>query len=431
MTRVDAPLIDPDDLAARLRTSPPPVILDVRWSLAGGADRAAYDGGHIPAAVFVDFDRDVCGPPGAGRHPLPEPGALQDALRRAGIDEGDDVIVVDSGDLLAAARTWWTLRWAGIESVRVLDGGMALWVGPTETTAETPAPGSFEVRPGDRQPIDADEAKGRARVGALVDVRSSERYRGESEPIDAVAGHIPGARNVADPVIVDGRMAEPEQIRSLLPIGTGPVAAYCGSGVTAARMVLAGASAGIDVDLYVGSWSEWITDAERPIATGDEGRPEPIFRHLDDDDVPWQKVKAQRNADGSESAVWEKWLAFSTDPLYLSLYARYDPGMIVRRHGHMSPHVVFVLDGSVRIGDRDCPAGTHVELPAGAAFGPIVAGSDGAVMFEVMTGDPRSWGDDPARFEAALEAAGATPLPDPPLEFPPWLADLRAHWATP
>ena len=159
--------------------------------------------------------------------------------------------------------------------------------------------------------------------------------------------------------------------------------------------------------------------------------PEPVFRHLDDAEVPWQKVKAQRNADGSESAVWEKWLAFSVDPLYLSLYARYDPGMIVRRHGHHSPHVVFVLEGSVSIGGRDCPPGTHVELPHGAAFGPIVAGPSGVVLFEVMMGDPRSWGDQPELFDEQLAAAGATALPDPPIDFPPWLADLRTHWVEP
>ena len=156
---------------------------------------------------------------------------------------------------------------------------------------------------------------------------------------------------------------------------------------------------------------------------------EPIFRHLDDPDVPWQAVKAQRNADGSESHVWEKWLAFSPDPQYLTIYARYDPGMVVRRHGHFSPHVVFVLEGEVTFGEHRCPAGTHVELPLGAAFGPVVAGPDGAVMFEVMMGDPRGWGDEPEAFEAALAAQGAEALPDPPLEFPPWLTDLRAHWA--
>jgi hypothetical protein len=157
----------------------------------------------------------------------------------------------------------------------------------------------------------------------------------------------------------------------------------------------------------------------------------PVFRHLDDPDVPWQAVKAQRNADGSESYVREKWLAFSSDPQYLSLYAQYDPGMVVRRHGHFSPHVLFVIAGDLWCGDRHCPAGTHVELPYGAAFGPLVAGSEGATLFEVMMGDPRSWGDDPAAFERALSAQGATPLPDPPLQYPAWLQDLRAHWQAP
>lgn len=159
--------------------------------------------------------------------------------------------------------------------------------------------------------------------------------------------------------------------------------------------------------------------------------PEPIFRHLDDPDVPWQAVKSQRNADGSHAHVWEKWLAFSPDPQYLSLYARYDPGMIVRRHGHLSPHIVFVISGSCTYGDIECPAGTHIELPEGAAFGPCVAGPDGAVFFEVMLGDPRSWGDQPELFDAALEAHGATALPDPPIEFPEWLSDLRANWGDP
>jgi hypothetical protein len=155
---------------------------------------------------------------------------------------------------------------------------------------------------------------------------------------------------------------------------------------------------------------------------------EPTFRHLDDADVPWQQVKRQRNADGSESSVWEKWLAFSADPPYLSLYARYDPGMIVRRHGHFSPHVLFVIDGEVWIGERHCPAGTHVELPHGAAFGPIRAGERGATLFEVMMGDPRSWGDDPESLDRVRAEHGVEPLPDVPLDFPPWLEDLRSTW---
>ena len=152
---------------------------------------------------------------------------------------------------------------------------------------------------------------------------------------------------------------------------------------------------------------------------------EPTFRHLDDPDVPWQAVKAQRNADGSLARVWEKWLAFSPDPQYLTLYARYDPGMVVRRHGHFSPHVLFVLEGEVAIGDRRCPAGTHVELPLGAAFGPIVAGPEGAVLFEVMMGDPRSFPADEAGWEGLLAERGAKQAPNPQIALPDWLEDTR------
>jgi hypothetical protein len=155
---------------------------------------------------------------------------------------------------------------------------------------------------------------------------------------------------------------------------------------------------------------------------------EPTFRHLDDPDMSWQQVKVIRNADGSTASVWEKWLAFSPDPPYLSLYARWDPGMVIRRHGHFSPHVIFVVDGDMWCGDRHCPAGTHVELPLGAAFGPFVAGSRGTVLLEVMMGDPRSWGDDPGSFLGALQERGAEALPDPPIELPGWLEDLRTRW---
>lgn len=142
----------------------------------------------------------------------------------------------------------------------------------------------------------------------------------------------------------------------------------------------------------------------------------PRFRHIDE--VPWRIVRAQRNSDGTEAYVHERWIAYSAAPQYLSLYARYDPGMIVRRHGHYSPHVLIVLEGDCWIGDRRCVAGTHVELPFGAAFGPIVAGDEGVVMFEVMMGDPRSWGDQPEQFERVLAERGVTALPHPPIEAP-------------
>ncbi len=154
-----------------------------------------------------------------------------------------------------------------------------------------------------------------------------------------------------------------------------------------------------------------VRDADGPKVPGLE----PVFRHLDDDDVPWQRVRSVRLADGTVASVWEKWLAFSADPLYLSLYARWDPGVIQRRHGHLSPHVVFVLEGEIRCGDRPCPAGTHIELPQGAAFGPFEAGPEGAVLFEVMMGDPRGWGDDPGCLRTPAPAArrcGAARSPD-------------------
>lgn len=157
---------------------------------------------------------------------------------------------------------------------------------------------------------------------------------------------------------------------------------------------------------------------------------EPTFRSLDDPDMEWQQVKAVRNADGSTSSVWEKWLAFSPDPQYLSLYARWDPGMVIRRHGHFSPHVIFVIRGDMWCGERHCPAGTHVELPLGAAFGPFVAGENGTELLEVMMGDPRSWGDDPDSFAEALRRRGAEVLPDPPIDLPEWLEDLRSAWIT-
>ncbi len=116
------------------------------------------------------------------------------------------------------------------------------------------------------------------------------------------------------------------------------------------------------------------------------------------------------------------------DPQYLSLYAKYDPGMIVRRHGHFSPHVLFVIAGELWFGETHAPAGTHVELPYGAAFGPIRAGKEGATLFEVMLGDPRSWGDEPETLEHARAEHGVEPLPDVELEFPDWLTDLRSHW---
>jgi thiosulfate/3-mercaptopyruvate sulfurtransferase len=272
-----AALIDAVDLADRLAGPSAPIVLDVRWRLGGPPGRENYLIGHIPGAVFLDLDTPLTGPPGAGgRHPLPDPARLQEELRAAGVRDGYPVVVYDHGDGLPAARLWWTLRWAGLPDVRVLDGGFAGWAGagkPVEPGEVTPAPGDVTVRPGGLPVLDAAGAAATAERGALLDARTGPRFRGESEPVDPVAGHIPGARNVpaADLVGADGRLLPAAALRERFTAAgvpdAGPVGAYCGSGVTAAQTVLALTVAGYpDPALYVGSWSEWITDPDRPVA---------------------------------------------------------------------------------------------------------------------------------------------------------------------
>jgi hypothetical protein len=166
---------------------------------------------------------------------------------------------------------------------------------------------------------------------------------------------------------------------------------------------------------------------DNPRVPGAEAR----FTSRDGEEVPWIAVKSQRNADGTEAHVWEKWVAFSTDPLYLALFARWDPGMIVRRHGHHSPHTLTVLEGSFACDGVECGPGTHIELPLGASFGPFVAGPEGVHLYEVMLGDPRSWSDEPEALRAVLAEHGAEQLPDPPIELPAGLEDLRAVFQRP
>ncbi|WP_120318627.1 sulfurtransferase [Catellatospora citrea] len=274
MANVRTPLITVAELADRLRSGQLTTVLDVRWRLSGPPGRDDYYAGHLPGAVFVDLDRDLCGPPGAGgRHPLPHPEALEGALRAAGVRDGGPVVVYDAGDGMAAARAWWTLRWAGHADVRVLDGGFAAWTAaggevtdkPTEVTR-----GDVTVVPGGLPVLDAAGAAALAADGVLLDARVAPRFRGETEPIDAVAGHIPGARNLpyGELVAADGTLRA-DLADVFADLGDGPVGAYCGSGVTAAHTVLALHAAGrTDAALYVGSWSHWITDPSRPIGRG-------------------------------------------------------------------------------------------------------------------------------------------------------------------
>jgi thiosulfate/3-mercaptopyruvate sulfurtransferase len=271
------PLVTAGQLAAELAGPAAPTVLDCRWALAGGADRAGYDQGHLPGAVFVDLDRDLSGPPGAGgRHPLPDPAAFQAAMRRAGVGHGRPVVAYDQGEPGGAARAWWLLGWFGHPAPRVLDGGLPAWVAaglPLATEVPDPDPGDFTARPGGRALLDAAGAARLAATGLLLDARAPARYQGLEEPVDPVAGHIPGARNAPVAELAgDHGLAPPGTLRRLLGdhgVREGvPVGAYCGSGVVAAHLVLALDVAGVPAALYAGSWSDWVTDPSRPVATG-------------------------------------------------------------------------------------------------------------------------------------------------------------------
>jgi thiosulfate/3-mercaptopyruvate sulfurtransferase len=275
-------LITADELAARLDQV---VLLDVQWNLTVTPDAPhgddLYAAAHLPGAHHLDLDTDLADPPGpGGRHPLPDLDRLESRLRAFGVDDGSSVVVLDQGPGFGAARAWWVLRWAGLADVRVLDGGQAAWVAAGHpTTAEIPstARGSVTLRPGGLPAVDAEGAAALARDGILLDVRAAERYRGETEPIDPVAGHVPGAVNAPTTAnaLPDGHLRPVDELRERFGAlgnhpGTGRVGAYCGSGVTAAHTVLALHEIGVGAALYPGSWSEWITDPSRPVATGEE-----------------------------------------------------------------------------------------------------------------------------------------------------------------
>ena len=273
-----SPLVDVAEVVDALSWEQPPVLLDVRWSLGGPPGRTSYEAGHLPGASFVDLERELSALPRpdgvGGRHPLPEEQTFGAAMRRRGVSDDRSVVVYDQADAMAAARCWWLLRYAGHDDVHVLDGGYAAWVAAGEAVVtDPPAPeaGDFQPRFGALPVLDADGGAELARTGVLLDARSGERYRGELEPIDPVAGHIPGA--VSAPTtqnVVDGRFRSPTELRARFAAlgadGSVLVGAYCGSGVTAAHELLALDIVGIGGALYVGSWSDWITDPTRPVA---------------------------------------------------------------------------------------------------------------------------------------------------------------------
>lgn len=271
------PVVD----AAWVRGHPDVVLADVRWtpSAASGPrsdGRAVHAAGHLPGAVFVDLDRDLAGEPSAaaGRHPLPSPERFAEAMSRLGIDDDDVVVAYDADVGAIAARLVWMLRATG-RAAALLDGGLAAWDGPIETGEVARPPARFTARPwpGDRL-ADADEV---ARVAAapeslVIDARARERYLGEVEPIDARAGHVPGAVSLPFAGNVDGGRFRPvDELRTRFAeaAAADDVVVYCGSGVTACHDVLALERAGIQARLYPGSWSAWSSDPARPVATGE------------------------------------------------------------------------------------------------------------------------------------------------------------------
>ncbi|MFC5675920.1 sulfurtransferase [Aeromicrobium endophyticum] len=271
-------LISADQLASDLRSDRPPVVLDVRWTLGGPPGHGEYLKGHVPGAVYVNLDTELAahGAPTDGRHPLPDVAALQRSARRWGVSGGASVVVYDGGGNLAAARAWWLLRWAGVSDVRLLDGALPAWVAAgreLESVDVVPAPGTVELTAGSLPTLDVDDVATFAGTGVLLDARAPERFRGEIEPVDPKAGHVPGATSAptGGNLDADGRFLPAEQLRARFK-GLGvdastPVGVYCGSGVTAAHQAAALAIAGVDAALYPGSWSQW-SNLDRPVATG-------------------------------------------------------------------------------------------------------------------------------------------------------------------
>lgn len=246
-------------------------VIDFRWYLKGRDGRTEYARGHIPGAVFVDLD-DVTGNEGGGRHPLPSREQFEAQMRAAGVNDSTRVVVYDDTGASVAARLWFLLRLFGHEAVAVLDGALQAWGEPLETRTPRVDSGDFRAADPDRSLILDFEAVQTLRGTPLVDARAGERYRGEEEPIDPKAGHIPGATSApfTENLAADGRFKAASDLRARYEgIGAAHGAVfYCGSGVNATHHLLAMAIAGLPgARLYAGSWSDW-SNRDLPVATG-------------------------------------------------------------------------------------------------------------------------------------------------------------------
>jgi len=282
-------LTTPDELEVALRDGRfadggPVRVLDVRWRLDRPDGRAEFEQGHVPGALYVDLETELAvapveRDPQDGRHPLPSAEAFQQTARTWGIDAGDTVVVYDNAKSTSAARAWWLLRYAGIEDVRVLDGGVRGWKNagyPVETgpAATAPVPGSVTVAYGRLPVIPLDGVLAFAASGTLLDARAGERFRGEVEPVDPRPGHVPGA--VSAPTVentdAEGRFLTPGELRArfaALGVTTSaPVGVYCGSGITAAHEAIALTLAGFEPSVFPGSYSQWSNHPELPVELG-------------------------------------------------------------------------------------------------------------------------------------------------------------------
>ena len=276
------PLVSPEQLAAAIAAGATPLIIDCSFDLADtGAGERAFEQGHLPGAIYAHLDRDLAGAKTGrnGRHPLPARADWAATLARLGVTPARAVVLVDAQGGMYAARAWWMLLWAGHRAVSVLDGGIAAWKaggGAIETGAAAPvaAPSPYPLGDSLVAAVDADALQKTLGRVTLLDARAGERYRGETEPLDKRAGHIPGARSrfFKDNLDAQGRFRPAAELRAAFTaFGAAPaqVVHQCGSGVTACHNLLAMEVAGLPGStLYPGSWSEWSSDPARPIAVG-------------------------------------------------------------------------------------------------------------------------------------------------------------------
>lgn len=284
MTSYFKDLVSCQTLAANI-SNPLWVILDCRFELGDAqAGRRAWAAAHIPGAHHADLERDLSSPatPAGGRHPLPDPAALAERFATWGVNPGSQIVAYDNAGGAFAARAWWLARWLGHAHVAVLDGGLAAWreAGlPLSDTEPRSARGEFHARRQHDAVVDADAVTAALADGAvLLDARAAQRFMGDSEPLDARAGHVPGARNYPYAANLDhtGRFLPAAELRACLDAardGKPPeqLICMCGSGVTACHNLLAMSIAGLPgAKLYPGSWSQWSADESRPVATGPE-----------------------------------------------------------------------------------------------------------------------------------------------------------------